>query len=141
VKEEPIVVPPGVIHVKAETFVKCFAAPLYPSEQDGKVFIYDSVGGGKQVNFARNMKISWIDYVLDIPEAGTYAMEIMVAAANRDQRLDVSSGEEKLGTITIPGTIGLWKKMEPIDIKLKKGVQTLRIRPRCNAAWRSAGSS
>ena len=54
-------------------------------------------------------------------------MEIMVAAANRDQFLDVSSGDEKLGTIKIPGTIGLWKKMDPIDIKLKKGVQTLRI--------------
>jgi hypothetical protein len=127
VKEEPIVVPPGVIHVKAESFVKSFADPQYPSEQEGKVYVYDCVTGGKQVNFARNMKISWIDYSLDIPEAGTYAMEIMVAAANRDQFLHVSSGDEKLGTIKIPGTIGLWKKMDPIDIKLKKGVQTLRI--------------
>lgn len=127
VKEEPIVVPPGVIHVKAESFVKNFADPLYPSEQEGKVYVYDSVGGGKQVNFARNMKISWIDYSLDIPEAGTYAMDIMVAAANRDQVLHVSSGDEQLGTIKIAGTIGLWKKMDPIAIKLKKGVQTLRI--------------
>ncbi len=127
VKEEPIVVPPGTIHVKAETFVKSFADPQYPSEQEGKVYVYDSVGGGKQVNFARNMKISWIDYSLDIPQAGTYAMEVMVAAANRDQFLHVSSGDEKLGTIKIPGTIGLWRKMPPIDVNLKKGVQTLRI--------------
>lgn len=54
-------------------------------------------------------------------------MEIMIAAANRDQVLDVSCGTEKLGTIKIPGTTGLWKKMEPVDIKLKKGLQTVRI--------------
>jgi len=30
------------------------------------------------------MKISWVDYVIDVPEAGTYAMEVMLAAANRD---------------------------------------------------------
>lgn len=39
----------------------------------------------------------------------------------------MSCREEKLGTVKIPGTIGLWKKMEPIDVKLKKGTQTLRI--------------
>lgn len=127
VEEAPIVVPPGVIHVEAETFTKSFAEALYPNEQEGNVYVYNCYTGGKQVNFARNMKISWIDYSLDIPEAGNYKMEIMLAAANRDQVLEVSSGDEKLGTIKIPGTIGLWKKMDPIDIKLNKGVQTLRI--------------
>ncbi|MEI8374261.1 MAG: carbohydrate-binding protein [Planctomycetota bacterium] len=125
--EEPFKVAPGVIHVEAETFTESFADPLYPAEQEGHVYVYDCFTGGKQVNFARNMKISWIDYSIDVPEAGTYAMEIMVAAANRDQVLDVSCGTEKLGTIKIPGTTGLWKKMEPVDINLKKGPQSLKI--------------
>jgi hypothetical protein len=73
------------------------------------------------------MKISWVDYVIDVPQTGTYSMEVMLAAANRNQVLDVSCGTEKLGTINIPGTTGLWKKMAPVDIKLEKGKQTLRI--------------
>jgi hypothetical protein len=127
VQEEPFKVVAGVIHVEAETFTKSYAEPLYPAEQEGAVYVYDCFTGGKQVNFPRNMKISWIDYSVDVPETGTYGMEVMLAAANRDQVLDVSRGTEKLGTINIPGTIGLWKKMPPVDIKLTKGRQTLRI--------------
>ena len=51
----------------------------------------------------------------------------MLAAANRDLVLDVSRGEEKLGQVKIPGTIGLWWKSAPVDIKLNKGQQVLRI--------------
>jgi hypothetical protein len=127
VPEEPFKVVAGVIHVEAETFTKSFAEPAYPAEQEGAVYVHDCFTGGKQVYFQRNMKISWVDYVIDVPETGTYGMEVMLAAANRDQVLDVSCGMEKLGTINIPGTIGLWKKMPPVDIKLTKGRQTLRI--------------
>ncbi len=127
VAEDPITVPSGVIHVEAETFAASFAEPMYPAEQKGAVYIYDCYTGGKQVNFPRNMKTTWVDYAIDVPEAGTYGMEVMLAAANRGQVLDVSRGSEKLGTIEIPGTIGLWKKMGPVDISLAKGKQTLRI--------------
>jgi len=127
VKEEPFAAVAGVIHVEAETFTNSFAEPMYPAEQAGRVYIYDCYTGGKQVNFQRNMKISWLDYPIDVPEDGTYSMEMMLAAANRDQVLEVSCGDEKLGTVKIPGTTGLWRKMEPVDMKLKKGTQTIRI--------------
>jgi hypothetical protein len=127
VQEEPFKADPGVIHVEAETFANSFAEPAYPAEQKGCVYVYDCFTGGKQVNFQRNMNLSWVEYSIDVPETGTYGMEVMLAAANRDQVLDVSCGTEKLGTIKIPGTIGLWKKMPPVDIELKKGKQTLRI--------------
>ncbi|MEI8371571.1 MAG: hypothetical protein WCJ35_01930 [Planctomycetota bacterium] len=116
-KEEPIVVPPGVIHVEAETF----------SAKSPGVTVYDCTTGGKQVNFHKSIDSSWLDYVIDVPEMGTYSLEVMLAAANRDMVLNVSSGTEKLGAVSIPGTIGLWKKMAPVDIKLSKGRQTLRI--------------
>lgn len=125
--EEPITVAPGVIHVEAETFTNSFADPLYPAEQEGSVFVFDCATGGKQIYFQRNMKVSWVEYAIDVPEAGTYSLEIMYAAANRDMVLEVSSGDEKLGTVSIPGTTGLWRKMEPADIKLRKGPQTIRI--------------
>ncbi len=127
VPEEPFKVVPGVIHVEAETFTKSFAEAAYPDQQKGCVYVYDCFTGGKQVNFQRNMNLSWVEYSIDVPETGTYGMEVMLAAANRDQVLDVSCGTEKLGTIKIPGTIGLWKKMPPVNIELKKGKQTLRI--------------
>lgn len=127
IKEDPIVVAPGVIHVEAETFTNSFADPLYPNEQEGAVFEFDCATGGKQIYFQRNMKVSWVDYSIEVPEAGIYALEIMYACANRDMVLEISSGDEKLGTVKIPGTTGLWRKMDPADIKLKKGVQPFRI--------------
>lgn len=117
VKEEPFTVAPGVIHVEAETF----------SAKSPEVTVYDCYTGGKQVNFHKSIESSWLDYVIDAPEAGTYALEIMLAAANRDLVLNVSCGAEKLGAISIPGTTGLWKKMAPVAITLNKGSQTLRI--------------
>ena len=117
VKEEPFSMPAGVIHIEAETFAK--KSPV--------VAVFDCYTGGKQINFFKSIVDSWVDYVVDVPQAGTYSMEVMVAAANRDQVLNVSRGTEKLGTVRIPGTIGLWKKMAPVDIELKKGPQTLRI--------------
>jgi hypothetical protein len=127
VKEAPFQVAPGVIHVEAETFTKNLAEAMYPNEQQGRLFVFDSWTGGKQIYFQRNMKTNWVEYSIDVPAAGTYALEVMLAAANRDQVLEVSCGEEKLGTVAIPGTTGLWKKMQAVDVKLNKGPQTLRI--------------
>jgi len=127
IPEEPIKSVPGVIHVEAETFTNSFADPAYPAEQKGEVWVHNCYTGGKQVYFQRNMKTSWVEYSIHVPEAGTYAMEIMLAAANRDQVLDVSCGSDKLGTIAIAGTTGLWQKMPPVDIHLNQGTQTLRL--------------
>lgn len=127
VQEEPIKVAQGVIHVEAEAFTKTFAEPMYPNEQEGRVFVFDCWTGGKQLYFQRNMKVSWAEYAVDVPEAGTYSLEVMLAVLNRDQVLEFSCGDEKLGTVKIPGTTGLWWKTTPIDVNLKKGTQTLRI--------------
>ncbi|HUX15397.1 MAG TPA: carbohydrate-binding protein, partial [Phycisphaerae bacterium] len=70
---------------------------------------------------------SWIDYPIDVPATGTYGIIMRVAAANVDQVLDISSGTNKLATINIPNTTGLWTTTEAVDIKLDKGTQTLRI--------------
>ena len=125
--EAPIKTAPGVIHVEAESFTKSFAEPAYPAEQKGEVWVHNSYTGGKQVYFQRNMKTSWVEYPVNVPQAGTYAMEVMLATANRDQVLEVSCGSEKLGTIAIAGTTGLWQKMPAVDIKLNPGTQTLRL--------------
>jgi len=116
IPEEPFKTAPGVIHVEAEAF----------SKMSG-VCVYDCFTGGKQVNFQKNMESSWIDYPIDVPATGTYGIIMRVAAANVDQVLDISSGTNKLATINIPNTTGLWTTTEAVDIKLDKGTQTLRI--------------
>ena len=116
VPENPFEVVPGVIHVEAESYSKISG-----------IKVYACFTGGKQVNFQKNMKSSWIDYTLDVPAAGTYGMTMRLAAANREQVLHISRAEEKLATIKVPSTWGLWRTIPEVNIKLNKGAQTLRV--------------
>jgi len=114
--EAPFRVVPGVLHVEAEAF----------SGMSG-VCVYDCFTGGKQVNFQKNMKSSWVDYKVNVPATGTYGMVIRVATPNRDQILDISSGTNRLATVKIPNTTGLWGTTPEVNIRLNRGVQTLRL--------------
>jgi len=116
VPEPPIKAAPGVLHVEAEAF----------ADMAG-VCVYDCSTGGKQVNFQKNIESSWVDYKIDVPETGTYELTLRVATPNRDQALDLGCGEEKLATIQVPNTTGLWGTTEPVSVKLNKGTQTLRF--------------
>ena len=91
------------------------------------VSVLDCYTGGKQVNFQKSLKNSWIDYTLDVPEAGVYAVVLKVATPNLDQVLNVSSGSGEPATIKVPNTTGLWDMTPAVDIKLEKGKQTLKI--------------
>jgi hypothetical protein len=50
-----------------------------------------------------------------------------VAVVNREQVLDISVGTNKLATVNIPNSYGLWKTTEAVDVKLSRGIQTLRV--------------
>ena len=91
------------------------------------VCVYDCFTGGKQVNFQKNMPSSWVDYTLDVPATGMYALQMRIATPNFDQVLDIGSGTNKLATVKVPNTTGLWGTTEAVDAKLDKGIQTLRV--------------
>ncbi|MCY2953762.1 MAG: hypothetical protein NTU53_17550, partial [Planctomycetota bacterium] len=114
--KEPLKVSPGVTRIEAAAF----------SPMSG-VRVYDCFTGGKQVNFQKNIQDSWIDYTLDVTTAGVYEMQIKVAAPNFDQVLDISSGTNKLATIKVPNTTGLWAMTPAVDIKLEARKQSLRV--------------
>ena len=57
------------------------------------VHVYDCFTGGKQVNFQKHIKSSWIDYKIDVPKAGTYELTMRVATPNRDQVVDLGRGK------------------------------------------------
>lgn len=116
VPEAPFKVAPGVLHVEAETF----------SGMSG-VRVYDCFTGGKQVNYQKNIAGSWIEYQIDVPATRTYRLTMRIATPNSKQVLDLSCGTDKLATIQIPNTTGLWGTTEQVSIPLKKGTQTVRF--------------
>ncbi len=125
--EEPVKVAPGTLHIEAEAFTKSFAEAAYPAEQKGCVYVLDCYTGGKQLNLQKNMKTCWVEYAIDVPRAGTYEMIARATVVNMDQVLDVSLGDVKLATISIPNTYGVWTTTPAVSFKLDKGPQTLRI--------------
>ncbi|MHC4200457.1 MAG: carbohydrate-binding protein [Planctomycetota bacterium] len=125
--EAPIKVAPGVIHVEAEAFAKMGGKVSYGNLQTAGVIVHDCYKGGKQVHFQSHMQNAWVDYAIDVPKAGTYVLEMRVAVANLDQVLDVSRGRDKLATVKIPISYGLWATTPAVDVALKRGPQTLRI--------------
>jgi hypothetical protein len=127
VPEEPFMVAPGTIHIEAETFANSFAEATFPAEQKGCVYVLDCFTGGKQLNLQKNMQTCLVDYQIDAPAAGTYEMTARVAVVNLDQLLEVSVGDDKLATINIPNTNGMWTTTPAVAVKLAKGPQTLRV--------------
>ncbi|MEI6654109.1 MAG: carbohydrate-binding protein [Verrucomicrobiota bacterium] len=125
--EEPVKVTPGTLHIEAEAFTKSFAEAAYPAEQKGCVYVLDCYTGGKQLNLQKNMQTCWVDYAIDVPAAGTYAMIVRATVVNMDQVLEVSTGDTKLATISIPNTYGVWTTTPAVEVKLDKGPQTLRL--------------
>jgi hypothetical protein len=127
VVEEPFKPVPGTIHVEAEAFTNSFGEAAYPDQQKGCIIVQDCFTGGKQIYFQKNMKISWAEYLIDVPATGTYGIVMRAAAVNFDQVLDVSLGTNKIATLSTPNTTGLWTTTESVEVKLDKGVQTLRL--------------
>jgi hypothetical protein len=114
--QAPVKVSPGGTRVEAAAFPNMSG-----------VCVYDCFTGGKQVNFQKNIPSSWVDYTVDVPATGTYALQMRTATPNLDQVLDIGSGPNKLATVNVPNTTGLWGTTEAVDVKLAKGVRTLRV--------------
>ncbi|MCE9557058.1 MAG: hypothetical protein K8T91_27235 [Planctomycetes bacterium] len=111
--------------IKLATDVTRIEADAFSSKLATRVL--DCFTGGKQVNFDKSVQDSWVEYTLDVPATGNYTLEIKVAAANVEQVLNVTAGTSKPVTIKVPHTTGLWGVTPATEIKLEKGVQTLKI--------------
>ncbi|PTQ94870.1 carbohydrate binding protein with CBM6 domain [Mucilaginibacter yixingensis] len=72
----------------------------------------------------------WMQYTVNVKQAGTYSVKLTVSADNGDGRLSLLNGFDKLtDTQIIPNTGGVdkWSTIKIKDIKLKAGVQQLRV--------------
>ena len=52
---------------------------------------------------------------------------MQAACINEDQVLEVNAGETHLATVPISLSFGLWQQTKPVELKLEKGLQTLRV--------------
>ena len=114
--KEPVKLAAGVTQIEAAAF----------SRMSG-VRVYDSFGGGRQVNFEKSVPGSWLEYTLDVPAAGNYSVELKAATPNDEQIFDLSAGAAKPVQIKIPNTTGLWGQTPPVEVRLEPGRQTLKI--------------
>jgi hypothetical protein len=124
--EPPFKAVPGVLHVEAASFAKMGGQASYGGQTAG-VLVHDCFTGGKQVHFQPHMQNAWVDYPINVPATGIYGLTMRVAVANREQVLDITSGTTKLATVNIPNSYGVWETTAPVDLKLSRGVQTLRV--------------
>jgi len=121
----PVKAVDGVLTVDAAAFTKQQGEGMFGGYPG--VIVMDSPSGGKQIYFAQQMKFCWAEYVLDVPASGTYEVTMKAACVNEDQVLDVCSGTNVLATAAIPLNYGLWETTKPVDVKLEKGIQSVRI--------------
>lgn len=110
----------GVITIPA-------AATSEPKSSRGGVLFMPSVLGGKQLHFKRGGKGDF-EYKLEAQEAGYYALVAKVATPSWKQNLILSlNGEDNAAKIPLPHTVGMWDYTQPVQIELKRGMNTLRF--------------
>ena len=92
------------------------------------VNVVKSFTGGKQVNFGKSIDNSWLEYNIEVPAEGTYVLQLKAAAPNDGQFFNVIAGADAPPVnLPVPNTHGLWGLTPAVEIKLQKGVQTLKI--------------
>jgi formylglycine-generating enzyme required for sulfatase activity len=71
---------------------------------------------------------SQIEYQVNVPAAGKYALTARVVTANSDQRLNVAvNGAHTPTVMEMPFTIGQWQESQPVTLTLAQGENTLRF--------------
>ena len=125
--EAPIKVAPGVIHVEAVSFAKT-GGRISWGGQFPNVLVHNSYpDSGKQVYFQQQLNEQWAEYDVNVPVAGTYVITMKAACINVDQLLEICSGSNVIAKVDIPLSFGLWTGTKPVELKLAKGMQTLRV--------------
>ncbi|MBJ6362541.1 carbohydrate-binding protein [Paenibacillus sp. GCM10012307] len=84
------------------------------------------VGGGLNVGWIDTG--DWLDYYVDVAQAGTYTVEYRVASTSSSGGIQLRSGQTTLATTSVPNTGG-WQSWQTVSatVQLSQGQQTLRV--------------
>jgi hypothetical protein len=99
-----------------------------PTASTGNVIFMKSPGGGMQLHYGRIGEPQPIEYTVEVPRAGRYALSARVVTVSPDQWLKVAangSGDAK--EIPLPYTIGKWENTKPVEVALAAGKNVLRF--------------
>jgi hypothetical protein len=109
----------GVITIPA-------AATTVPTNNTDVIRFMPSNLGGTQLHYTRYGGSETMEYTFDAPKAGKYALTArLVTPAPRQHLFLVVNGAKEAAAIPLPYTIGLWGELEPVEIELKQGQNTL----------------
>ncbi len=119
-KPTPVIALPGMLEI--EDYDQC---------SDG----IDIVSGNDGLVLGNTSNGEWLEYIIDVKEAGKYSYEATVSSAVTGSKLSLvlidSDGREKsLGSVSVPktGSLDTYEvKTGPIRNNLKEGQQRLRI--------------
>jgi len=97
-----------------------------PTASTEKIVFMKSYLGGLQMHYNRNGAPETFEYVVEVPEAGNYALSARVVTVTGDQHLLVAvNGVEQPVDMVLPLTIGMWDHAEPVEVTLAKGRNVL----------------
>ncbi len=85
-------------------------------------------GGGYNVGWIANGE--WLKYTVNVPQTGTYNIEVRVASINSGRTFRIEfNGVDKTGTLTVPNTGGWqnWQTITKTGVSLSAGQQVMRI--------------
>ncbi|MEM7013041.1 MAG: SUMF1/EgtB/PvdO family nonheme iron enzyme [Verrucomicrobiota bacterium] len=69
---------------------------------------------------------SHLEYQVNAPKSGNYALTAKVVTANYNQRINVSANDSQTA-VEMPFTVGQWQSSDPVTITLKEGENTLKF--------------
>jgi hypothetical protein len=108
----------GVIAIPA-------AATTTPTNSTDVIRFMPSNLGGIQMHYSRFGGADTFEYSVNAPKAGKYALTArLVTPASKQHLFLVVNGSNEID-IPLPYTIGLWGELEPVEIELKQGENTL----------------
>jgi regulation of enolase protein 1 (concanavalin A-like superfamily) len=104
-------------------------APNYRPGEGVDVQNSSDVGGGYAIGYTKPGE--WLEYTIDVEEAGIYELEIRMATASSGGVFHVEmDGVDKTGAMSLTGTGGwnTWKTLTRSNISLSAGEQVLRLK-------------
>jgi GH35 family endo-1,4-beta-xylanase len=100
----------------------------FRTDEDVDIEVCTDEGGGYNIGWATAGE--WLEYSVDVKTAGTYELDLRVAANGTDRTLSVSmDGKNIAGNVAIPNTGGwqTWQTVTVKNVNLAAGKQIMRV--------------
>jgi len=122
----PVTAKDGVIAVPAAAFTAT-GGEISWGGQFPNVLVMKDPAGERQIHFQPQMKSQWADYSIEAPAEGAYELVMDACCVNDEQALELVVAGGTPVVVSVPLTYGLWTETPPVEVRLAKGVQTIRL--------------